>query len=99
ERLRRAGLRPISVLVDVANYVMLELGQPMHAFDLAALDGAIHVRRARAGETLVLLDERQVALTPDYLVIADERRALAAAGVMGGFDSRVTDNTVDVFLE
>ena len=99
ERLRRAGLRPISLLVDVTNYVMLELGQPMHAFDLATLEGAIHVRRAREGERLKLLDEREVALDPGFLVIADERRALAAAGVMGGFDSRVTDGTVDVFLE
>ncbi len=99
QRLQRAGLRPISLLVDITNYVMLELGQPMHAFDLATLNGAIHVRRARDGERLMLLDEREVKLDPDFLVIADESRALAVAGVMGGFDSRVTDATVDVFLE
>lgn len=99
QRLQRAGLRPISLLVDITNYVMLELGQPMHAFDLATLSGAIHVRRAREGERLVLLDEREVALDPGFLVIADEARALAVAGVMGGFDSRVTDATTDVFLE
>ncbi|MCX7562656.1 phenylalanine--tRNA ligase subunit beta [Xanthomonadaceae bacterium XH05] len=99
QRLQRAGLRPISLLVDITNYVMLELGQPMHAFDLATLKGAIHVRRARDGERLVLLDEREVTLDPNFLVIADQSRALAVAGVMGGFDSRATDATVDVFLE
>lgn len=99
QRLQRAGLRPISLLVDVANYVMLELGQPLHAFDLASIDGAVHVRRARAGERAVLLDEREVTLDPGFLVIADARRVLAVAGIMGGLDSRVTDATVDVFLE
>lgn len=99
QRLQRAGLRPISLLVDITNYVMLELGQPMHAFDLASLNGAIHVRRASDGERLTLLDEREVTLDPNFLVIADDSRALAVAGVMGGFDSRVTDATVDVFLE
>lgn len=99
QRLQRAGLRPIALLVDVANYVMLELGQPMHAFDLASLHGAVRVRRARAGERATLLDEREVALDPDFLVIADDRRVLAVAGVMGGLDSRVTEATVDVFLE
>lgn len=99
QRLQRAGLRPISLLVDITNYVMLELGQPMHAFDLARLEGAIHVRRARQDERLTLLDEREVTLDPGFLVIADESRALAVAGVMGGFDSRVTDATTDVFLE
>lgn len=99
ERLRRAGLRPISALVDVTNYVMLELGQPMHAFDLDRLDGAICVRRAAEGERLKLLDEREVALDPGFLVIADASRPLAVAGVMGGWDSRVTDDTRSVFLE
>lgn len=99
ERLRRAGLRPISALVDVTNYVMLELGQPMHAFDLARLTGDIHVRRATQGERLKLLDEREVTLNPEFLVIADEAAPLAVAGVMGGWDSRVTDDTRDVFLE
>lgn len=99
QRLQRAGLRPISLLVDITNYVMLELGQPMHAFDLARLEGGICVRRAREGERLTLLDEREVTLDPDFLVIADQARALAVAGVMGGFDSRVTESTCDVFLE
>ena len=99
ERLRRAGLRPISAIVDVTNYVMLELGQPLHAFDNGTLEGDIIVRHARAGETLKLLDGSEAKLDPGFLVIADERKALAVAGVMGGFDSRVTDETHDVFLE
>jgi phenylalanyl-tRNA synthetase beta chain len=99
DRLERAGLRSISAVVDCTNYVMLELGQPMHAFDLARIDGGIIVRRAVAGESLVLLDEREVALTPEFLVIADATRALAVAGVMGGHGSRVTDATIDLFLE
>lgn len=99
ERLRRAGLRPISAVVDVTNYVMLELGQPLHAFDHALLDGAIVVRRALAGEALTLLDGSERKLDPEFLVIADVNKALALAGVMGGHDSRVTDATRDVFLE
>ncbi len=99
ERLRRAGLRPISAVVDVTAYVMLELGQPMHAFDNARLDGDIHVRRAVAGETLTLLDGNEVTLDDGFLVIADAARAVALAGIMGGLDSRVTDATSDVFLE
>ena len=99
QRLLRSGLRPISLLVDVTNYVMLELGQPMHAFDLASLRGAVRVRRAQAGEKATLLDEREVTLDPGFLVIADDARVLAVAGVMGGLDSRVVDTTVDVFLE
>lgn len=99
QRLQRSDVRPISFLVDVANYVMLELGQPMHAFDLATLDGAVRVRRARQDESAQLLDEREVKLDPSFLVIADDHRVLAVAGVMGGLDSRVTDATVDVFLE
>ncbi|OZB61080.1 MAG: phenylalanine--tRNA ligase subunit beta [Lysobacterales bacterium 14-68-21] len=99
ERLRRAGLRPISAVVDVTNYVMLELGQPMHAFDNAALSGEVVVRHARADETLKLLDGSEAALDPSFVVIADEAKALAVAGVMGGFDSRVTDSTANVFLE
>ncbi len=98
-RLERAGLRSISAVVDCTNYVMLELGQPMHAFDLARIDQGIIVRRALDGERLVLLDEREVALTPEFLVIADASRALAVAGVMGGHDSRVTDASTDLFLE
>ncbi|MBU6247586.1 MAG: phenylalanine--tRNA ligase subunit beta [Xanthomonadaceae bacterium] len=99
ERLRRAGLRPISAVVDVTNYVMLELGQPMHAFDNDALGGDVVVRHARAGETLKLLDGSEATLDPSFVVIADEAKALAVAGVMGGFDSRVTDATANVFLE
>lgn len=99
QRLQRSGLRPISALVDITNYVMLELGQPMHGFDLSKLQGPIHVRRARQGEQVVLLDERNITLDPELLVIADTAGVLAAAGIMGGFDSRVTDDTVDVFLE
>lgn len=99
ERLRRSGVRSISPVVDVTNYVMLELGQPMHAFDLAKLDGGICVRRARSGETLALLDGQQVTLDGHTLVIADQRKVLAMAGVMGGLDSAIDDQTRDLFLE
>ncbi|GAB3354364.1 phenylalanine--tRNA ligase subunit beta [Lysobacter tyrosinilyticus] len=104
ERLRRSGVRPISFLVDVTQYVMLELGQPMHAFDKDTLEGAIVVRPARAGEELKLLDGRSVALDDDFLVVSDSRggkaaRAAALGGIMGGFDTRVTDQTRNVFLE
>ena len=99
ERLKRAGLRPISPLVDITNYVMLELGQPMHAFDADTLSGPVGVRRGRAGETLKLLDERETALDDGFLVIADGERPVALAGVMGGWDTRVTDATTRVFLE
>ena len=99
ERLRRSGVRSLGPLVDVTNYVMLELGQPMHAFDLAAVQGAIHVRRARRGESLTLLDGRVVELDPEVLVIADDSRALAMAGIMGGEGSGVGEGTRDVLLE
>lgn len=99
ERLRRAGLRPISVVVDVTNYVMLELGQPLHAFDNDSLDGDIVVRRARGTETLALLDGREVEVGDDFLLIADGRGPLALAGVMGGLESRVTDATRTIFFE
>jgi phenylalanyl-tRNA synthetase beta chain len=99
QRLRAAGIKPINVVVDVGNYVMLESGQPMHAFDDAKLEGGIVVRRARAGETLKLLDGSDATLEPGFLVIADEHKPLAVAGVMGGFDSRVTESTRDVFFE
>ncbi len=99
ERLRRSGLRPISLLVDVTNYVMLELGQPLHAFDADTLQGPIGVRRGRAGETLMLLDEREVKLDGELLVITDAGRPVALAGLMGGFDTRVTGATRNVFLE
>ncbi len=99
ERLRRAGLRPISPVVDVTNYVMLELGQPMHAYDLRRLDGYIEVRFARAGERLELLDGSDVALDPDVLVIADRTAPVGIAGVMGGEKSGIAADTRDVFLE
>ena len=98
-RLRRAGLRPISIVVDVTNYVMLELGQPLHAFDNDRLQGDIVVRHARDGEVLKLLDGSEVTLDGGFLLIADADKALAVAGVMGGFDSRVDDTTRNVFLE
>jgi phenylalanyl-tRNA synthetase beta chain len=99
ERLRRAGLRPISAIVDITNYVMLELGAPMHAYDLGKLRGGINVRFAKAGEKLKLLDGREIDLTPDVLVIADEHTILGLAGVMGGEDSGISSVTTDVFLE
>ena len=99
ERLRRGGVRPVSFLVDVTQYVMLELGQPMHAFDRDLLQGPVGVRRARAGEALKLLDGREVTLDGEFLAITDADRPVALAGVMGGFDTRVTDATRNVFLE
>ncbi|PKM14808.1 MAG: phenylalanine--tRNA ligase subunit beta [Gammaproteobacteria bacterium HGW-Gammaproteobacteria-2] len=99
ERLRRSGVRPISFLVDVTQYVMLELGQPMHAFDRDLLKGPVGVRLARPGETLKLLDERTVALDDGFVVITDAQRPVALAGVMGGWDTRVTEATCNVFLE
>ncbi|WP_149194148.1 phenylalanine--tRNA ligase subunit beta [Luteimonas suaedae] len=99
ERLRRSGVRPVSFLVDVTQYVMLELGQPMHAFDRDRLQGPVGVRRARAGETLKLLDGRDVTLDDGFLVVTDADRAVALAGVMGGDDTRVGETTRHVFLE
>ena len=104
ERLRRSGVRPISFLVDVTQYVMLELGQPMHAFDKDTLQGPIVVRPARAGELAALLDGRTVSLDDDFLVVSDSTgghaaRAVALGGIMGGLDTRVTDATRSVFLE
>ena len=99
-RLRAAGVRPISNIVDVTNYVLLELGQPMHAFDYAKLGGgAIRVRTARAGETLRTLDGQTRTLAPEMLVIADAERPVAIAGVMGGADSEVTEATQTIVLE
>ncbi|MET1077044.1 MAG: phenylalanine--tRNA ligase subunit beta [Pseudomonas sp.] len=99
ERLRRADVRSIDAVVDITNYVMLELGQPMHAFDLAQLKGGIQVRMAQPEEKLVLLGGQEVALRADTLVIADQQRALAIAGVMGGQASGVSSETRDLFLE
>ncbi|PHQ78330.1 MAG: phenylalanine--tRNA ligase subunit beta, partial [Coxiella sp. (in: Bacteria)] len=98
-RLEQSGVRVIHPVVDVCNYVMLELGQPMHGFDIARLDGGITVRRATKNEKLTLLDEQQVTLRTADLIIADDKKALAIAGVMGGLDSGVTEKTTDVFLE
>ena len=99
EKLKRAGLRPISPLVDVGHFVMLELGQPMHAFDADLLHGPIGVRHSRVGESLLTLDERERALDPGFLVVTDADRPVALAGVMGGFDTRVSERTTRVFLE
>lgn len=99
ERLRRSGLRSIHVVVDVTNYVLLELGQPLHAFDLDKLEKSIVVRRAQAGEPLTLLDGRTIELDEQTLVIADEKKPIALAGIMGGLDSAITEQTRQVFLE
>jgi len=99
EKLRRCGIRSIDAVVDVTNYVLLELGQPMHAFDLNRIDGGIVVRMAKEGETLVLLDGNEAKLSADTLVIADHSKALAMAGIFGGEHSGVNDQTQDVLLE
>ncbi|WP_404377928.1 phenylalanine--tRNA ligase subunit beta [Vreelandella aquamarina] len=99
ERLRRSGVRSIDPVVDVTNYVMLELGQPLHAFDRDNLQGGITVRLARASERLTLLDGQDIALRPETLVIADERGPLAMAGIMGGENSGVSEKTQTIFLE
>ncbi len=99
ERLRRGGVRPISPVVDVTNYVMLELGQPMHGFDLRQLRGGIVVRDAAAGETLTLLDGKQIELSPEVMVICDHERVVALAGIMGGEASGVAEDTQNVFFE
>jgi len=99
ERLRRCGIRCIHPIVDVANYVMLELGQPMHAFDRAKIDGGIVVRGAHNGESLDLLDGNRIVFEDHVLVIADHRGPLAMAGIMGGDDSAVHDTTRDIVLE
>jgi phenylalanyl-tRNA synthetase beta chain len=99
KRLHSIGLRPINNLVDITNYILMEMGQPLHAFDLAKLNGGIVVRHAAEGETLVALDGQTCALQPDDLVIADKDKPLAIAGVMGGLDSGVTETTTDVLLE
>lgn len=99
-RLRNSGIRPINNVVDVTNYVMLELGQPMHAYDYAHVKGhSLTARRANEGEVLKTLDGTDRELTTDMLVIADEQRAVGVAGVMGGYDSEVTNTTTDVLLE
>lgn len=97
--LQRAGNRLINPVVDVCNYVMLELGQPMHAFDLSTLENGLEVRRAKNGEKILLLDENTITLTSDDLVIADDHDVHALAGIMGGKNSAVTVDTKDIFLE
>jgi len=99
ERLRRSGVRPVSFLVDVTQYLMLELGQPMHAYDRDLLQGPIGVRAARDGETLTLLNGSDATVGPQFLVITDADRAVGLAGVMGGEDTKVSSATRNVFLE
>ena len=99
ERLRRAGVRAISPIVDVTNYVMLELGQPMHAYDLAQLQGGIRVRLAQPGESLTLLDGKAITAAADVLFITDAAAPVGLAGIMGGLRSAVTAATTDVFFE
>ena len=99
ERLRKSGLRAIHPVVDVTNYVMLELGQPLHAYDLAKLNGAVRPRYAVAGESLTLLDERKVELNENTVVITDESGPIGLAGIMGGLSTMVTMDTADVFFE
>ncbi|HAV4862882.1 phenylalanine--tRNA ligase subunit beta [Acinetobacter baumannii] len=99
QALARSGIRTHSILVDVTNYVLMELGQPMHAFDLAKIEGTVHVRQAQPQEKLQLLNDQEVELQEDVMVIADDQKALAIAGIMGGLASSVTDDTTDIFLE
>jgi phenylalanyl-tRNA synthetase beta chain len=99
ERLRRVGINSISPVVDVTNLVMMELGQPMHAYDLSRLSGAITVRMAESGERLTLLDDKEYVLDPEFLVIADGSGAVGLAGIMGGRDTAISDSTTDVLLE
>jgi phenylalanyl-tRNA synthetase beta chain len=99
ERLRRSGLRGISPVVDVTNYVMLELGQPLHAYDAALLQGPIRPRLAQTGEKVTLLDDKEVELNPDTLIITDDSGPIGMAGIMGGLSTAVSDQTTDVFFE
>ncbi|WP_273777412.1 phenylalanine--tRNA ligase subunit beta [Acinetobacter sp. GSS19] len=99
QALSRSGIRTHSLLVDITNYVLMELGQPLHAFDLAKIEGAVQVRQAKAQEKLQLLNEQEVELSDDVMVIADDAKALAIAGIMGGLASSVSDETQDIFLE
>ncbi|WP_287910013.1 phenylalanine--tRNA ligase subunit beta [Acinetobacter sp.] len=99
QALARSGIRQHSILVDITNYVLMELGQPLHAFDGGQVQGSVHVRQATANEKLVLLNEQEIELTEDVMVIADDTKALAIAGIMGGLSSSVTDSTTEIFLE
>jgi phenylalanyl-tRNA synthetase beta chain len=98
-RLERSGIRAISALVDVTNYVLLELGQPLHAFDNTRLDGAVHARLATPEEKLLLLNEQTITVDTDVLMIADDAKPLAMAGIMGGEESGITLETTELFLE
>mgnify|MGYP006369947453 FL=1 len=97
--LARSGIRQHSILVDITNYVLMELGQPLHAFDGGKVQGAVHVRQATEAEKLVLLNEQEVELNEKVMVIADDEKALAIAGIMGGLSSAVSDATTEIFLE
>lgn len=99
QKLQRSGLRSLSLVVDITNYVLLELGQPMHAFDLDKVQGSIQVRMANAGEKLTTLDEKEITLADNTLVIADDSGAIALAGIMGGLSTSVTDTTNKIFFE
>lgn len=99
EKLRRGGIRSLGPVVDVTNYILLELGQPMHGFDLANIDGGIIVRMAEQGEKLTMLDGEVVELKPDTLIIADHTGPVAMAGIMGGEKSGVEEATTDILLE
>ncbi|MEK7740640.1 MAG: phenylalanine--tRNA ligase subunit beta, partial [Pseudomonadota bacterium] len=99
QALARSGIRQHSILVDITNYVLMEIGQPLHAFDGGQVQGSVHVRQASANEKLVLLNEQEIELTEDVMVIADDVKALAIAGIMGGLSSSVTDETTEIFLE
>jgi phenylalanyl-tRNA synthetase beta chain len=99
ERLRRVGLRSISAVVDITNYVMLELGQPLHAYDFGLLQGTVRPRLAKAGEKITLLDEKEIELNERTLIITDDSGPIGIAGMMGGMSTAVTDTTNDIFLE
>jgi phenylalanyl-tRNA synthetase beta chain len=99
EKLRRSGLRSISPVVDITNFVMLELGQPLHAYDYSLVQGAIRPRMAKSGEKVTLLDEKEVELNDDTLIITDDSGPIGIAGIMGGLSTAVTAQTTDVFIE
>ena len=99
QALARSGIRQHSILVDITNYVLMELGQPLHAFDANKVQGSVQVRQAQPGEKLVLLNEQEVELSDNVMVIADDEKVLAMAGIMGGLSSAVSDETTEIFLE